>query len=237
MQGELESALARIGWQGQSVLAAGRTDRGVHAVGQVIAFQLAWRHGPQDLTRALNANLPADIAVRQTEAAGPGFHPRFSARSRRYRYSVLVDALRDPLSERFAWRLDSLPDLDRMRSSALELLGEHDFGALGTAPVEGGHTRRTVLEAGWTQSGSRLDFELEADAFLYHMVRRITALLVAIGRAQEPPGRVRQLLQEPTVVWQGALAPACGLCLLHVRYADGPAAPATIDGQIEETQE
>jgi tRNA pseudouridine38-40 synthase len=221
VQGEIERALRQIGWAGKSLRAAGRTDQGVHALGQVVSFQLEWRHPAQDLTRALNANLPHDIAVRRTQETGMEFHPRFSAVSRRYRYSILIDPVRHPLLERYAWRLQSEPDLDLMQASARELIGEHDFGALGTAPIEGGHTRREVLEAAWRADGKDLTFEIEADAFLYHMVRRIAALLVAIGQAREAPEAVSEALTHPSAVWQGGLAPASGLCLTSVMYGAG----------------
>jgi tRNA pseudouridine38-40 synthase len=224
VQGEIERALTQIGWRGGSLRAAGRTDQGVHALGQVIGFRLDWGHGAGDLTRALNANLPPDIAVRRTEAVGPDFHPRFSAVSRRYRYSILIDAARNPLRERYAWRLEKEPDLDLMQRGATALLGRRDFGAFGTAPVQGGHTRRDVLEANWVAAGSLLSFEIEADAFLYHMVRRIVALLVAVGQSRENPLTIEALISEPSIVWQGGLAPARGLCLSAVRYeSDYPA--------------
>ena len=218
VQGEIESALTELGWQGKSLLAAGRTDRGVHASGMVIGFRLAWRHDPQDLTRALNANLPADVAIRQTEAIGPEFHPRFSAVSRRYRYSVRIDATRDPLTERYAWRLEFEPDLELLQRCSDDIVGERDFGAFGSAPVAGGHTRRNVMEASWSAVGSNLIFEIEADAFLYHMVRRIVALLVAIGQGREAQSTLQQLLNNPVAIWHGGLAPARGLCLVNVRY-------------------
>ncbi|MEJ2012966.1 MAG: tRNA pseudouridine(38-40) synthase TruA [Anaerolineales bacterium] len=233
VQGELERALRSIGWAGQSLRAAGRTDQGVHALGQVISYRLNWRHAAEDLTRALNANLPHDIAVRRTQKTGLEFHPRFSAVSRRYRYSILIDPVRHPLLERYAWRLETEPDLDVMQASASELLGEHDFGALGTAPVAGGHTRRKVLEAVWMADGTDLTFQIEADAFLYHMVRRIVALLVAIGQEREAPDTMHKALAKPSVVWQGGLAPACGLCLTAVKYGAGDPEYEAIDNSQE----
>jgi len=98
VQAVLEDALRRVGWTGASLLAAGRTDAGVHARGQVISYDLTWRHDAETLTRALNANLPADVSVRHTAPAPEGFHPRFSARRRTYRYTVLADAWPDPLA-------------------------------------------------------------------------------------------------------------------------------------------
>jgi tRNA U38,U39,U40 pseudouridine synthase TruA len=105
IQGELEKALTKLGWQGRTVLLAGRTDTGVHASGQVAAFDLDWGHGLDDLTSALNANLPGDMAVRQAREAPQDFQPRFDATSRLYRYRLFCESARDPLRERYAWRV------------------------------------------------------------------------------------------------------------------------------------
>lgn len=231
----MERALAQVGWRGNSLRAAGRTDQGVHALGQVIGFQLEWRHKPEDLTRALNANLPTDIAVRHTEVVSPEFHPRFSAISRRYRYSVLVDPYRDPIQERYSWRLGAMLDVKRMNRAAAELIGEKDFGAFGTAPVQGGHTRRNVQEAFWEGRGEHLRFEIEADAFLYHMVRRIVALLVAVGQDRESLDTIQRLILEPDSVWPGNLAPACGLCLTQVKY-ERPDPDPSYESKVEKQE-
>ncbi len=105
VQGELEAALSRIGWGGTAVLGAGRTDAGVHAAGQVIAFDFEWQHGDGDLVRALNANLPEDVAIKQAEACPAGFHPRFDARGRRYRYRLYNQPVRSPLAARWGWQV------------------------------------------------------------------------------------------------------------------------------------
>ena len=105
VQGELEKALCQLGWAGRSVLMSGRTDTGVHATGQVASFDLDWSHSDEELVRALNVALPADMAVHQARMVHPKFHPRFDALSRRYRYRLFCQPLRDPLRERFAWRV------------------------------------------------------------------------------------------------------------------------------------
>jgi tRNA U38,U39,U40 pseudouridine synthase TruA len=131
VQASLEAALTELGWQESSIRASGRTDRGVHAKGQVISYQLQWSHNPHALTRALNSHLPRDIAVRKTAIAPVDFHPRFSASSRCYRYSCFVDPLRQPLFERYALRLRQAPDAKLMRDAGRLLMGEHDFRAFG----------------------------------------------------------------------------------------------------------
>ena len=218
VQGVLEDALRAVGWCGTSLLAAGRTDAGVHARGQVIAFELAWRHAPEILSRALNANLPAEVAVRNTELAPGGFHPRFSARRRTYRYQVLVDAAPEPLAERFAWRLSPEPDLSLMADEAVSILGRHDFAAFGQAPIPGGHTLREVFEARWSRTPGGLAFTIQADAFLKHMVRRLVAALVAAGQGRVPQGTLAELVADPARRWEDRLAPPQGLCLEAVEY-------------------
>jgi len=218
VQAVLEAGLVELGWQGASILAAGRTDAGVHARGQVIAFELDWRHAPQLLDVALNAHLPFDVAVRQTRPAPPGFHPRFSARGRRYRYSLRCAAERDPLQDRFAWRVWPAPDLLRLSEAAGRAQGEHDFGAFGRAPIAGGHTRRHVLRCEWCATGQGLDFVIEADAFLYRMVRRLAACMLEIGSGRLEIGAFEEYLERPQVPWMGKMAPARGLCLEAVDY-------------------
>lgn len=218
VQGVVEGALHTIGWEGASIRAAGRTDAGVHARGQVISFQLAWRHDTESLMAALNADLPAEVALRSCQRVPADFEPRYDAVSRSYRYSLLVDPVRRPLEERYAWRRWPAPDVVRMQTLADAFLGEQDFGAFGRAPVPGGHTRRSVLRAAWSQMGDRLVFDIEANAFLYHMVRRTVAALVACGEARTAPEEVLHALQTPQQAWQGGIAPAHGLCLERVNY-------------------
>jgi tRNA pseudouridine38-40 synthase len=218
IQADLEAALAVIGWRDRSILAAGRTDRGVHAEGQMISYKLEWGHTPKDLTRALNANLPADIAVRQTEMAPEGFHPRFSAKSRQYRYTLFVDPVRQPLAERYAMRLKRAPDMDLMQVAAKGLIGERDYRVFGPAPHAEGTTIRNILEARWSEVEGGMEFDIEANAFLQHMVRRITAVLLEIGLGRMSLTEFDALLNKQGVRWEGALAPSSGLCLMAVHY-------------------
>jgi tRNA pseudouridine38-40 synthase len=220
VQSVLENGLTALGWTGSTLKAAGRTDTGVHASGQVIAYRLVWPHGTDQLTAAFNAQLPADVAVRATTTAPPDFDPRFSALRRRYRYRMLFDAAPDPLRERFAWRVWPAPDLEAMRGGAGLLLGRHDFAALGRAPIPGGHTVRTVFRAEWETEPTQAAFILEADAFLHRMVRRVVALLFEIGRGRGGPERLKDALAAPERPVQGRIAPARGLCLEAVTYAD-----------------
>ena len=218
VQSVLEDGLRSIGWDESSLKAAGRTDAGVHAKGQVIAYELSWKHSASKLTDALNANLPADVSAVSTEATEDDFHPRFSARSREYRYTLITAPLRDPLRMRYSWRIWPAPDIKAMRAAAELLIGEHDFVAFGRAPIPEGHTLREVIRADWKQNEDELCFEIEANAFLYRMVRRLVGALTEVGAGRMQSEKISGFLDNPSVRWEGPVAPAQGLCLESVRY-------------------
>jgi tRNA pseudouridine38-40 synthase len=222
VQGDLEEALRKLGWHGRSILLAGRTDAGAHASGQVAAVDLDWQHEPEALRDALNAHLPFELVVRQAGAVDAGFHPRFDARSRRYRYRLFCQHVRDPLRERFAWRV--WPDFDAalLAESAPLFVGRHDFGAFGSAPVKTAGTERTVMLAEWRRAGSGgcWHFEVAADAFLYRMVRRLVFVQVAVAQGRCSKDAVLQALERGTGRndLPAGLAPAHGLELMQVDY-------------------
>jgi len=218
VQGVLEAALQGLGWHEPRLLAAGRTDRGAHARGQVIAYRLAWRHTPDALTDALNAALPPDVAVRGTQPAPDGFHPRFWAVSRRYSYAVFFDRLPDPLRQTTAWRVWPPPDGGRLSEAARALAGRRDFGAFGQPPILGGHTLRTVFRCAWDVRAAEAVLTIEADAFLQHMVRRLVHATISIGQGRASLDDLQASLDHPDRHWPGRLAPACGLCLESVGY-------------------
>jgi tRNA pseudouridine38-40 synthase len=220
VQSVIEHSLREIGWQGSGIKAAGRTDTGVHARGQVISFQLPWRQGMDQLARALNATLPSDISIRHVEPAPEGFHPRFSAICRRYSYSILVSDVRDPFLDRYAWRINGMPDVDAMNSALNALIGEHDFGAFGTAPLAEGSTVRAVYEACWEGASGQLRLNIKANAFLFRMVRRIVMVSLEVGRGRVHADEVRRMLEHPGQIPASPLAPPQGLCLEEVRYDD-----------------
>ena len=223
VQSELEKALRKLGWHGQTVYLAGRTDTGTHAYGQVAAFDLDWMHDVQKLQDALNACLPRDMAVREVKAAADNFHPRFDASSRCYRYRLFCASVRDPLRERYAWRV--WPPVTDLAVLAHIWPGTHDFAAFGTSPHSGGSTVRTVMSAGWQQHGDEWIFEIRADAFLYRMVRRLVYAQVAVGQARLSAITLLQALDNRSEVGHAArsqipasLAPASGLTLVDVDY-------------------
>jgi tRNA pseudouridine38-40 synthase len=219
VQGEVETALRKIGWKGKSILAAGRTDTGVHASGQVIAFDFDWRHPLGDLVKAINATLPEDVAAAVVRETREDFHPRFDAISRTYRYQIFCQPERDPLRERYAWRIWPELDLQLLDSCAEQFVGEHDFSAFGTPPKEGGSTIRQVLDAHWQVAADQLTFEVRANAYLYHMVRRMVHLQVEIGHEKKPMELLSSGLSGERLKMIQGLAPAHGLFLSHVQYS------------------
>lgn len=217
VQGEVEAALRRLGWQGRTIFAAGRTDTGVHASGQVISFDLEWRHTPEDLGRALNANLPKDVAVKTVRIAASDFHPRYWATSRRYQYRLYFAADRDPLFDRFTWRVWPPADLQLLQEAACMLPGIHDFAAFGTPPRPEGNTNREVYQADWAPQARGLLFEVTANAYLYHMVRRMVFLQVQVGQNRLTLQDFANCVQRAQPQTPG-LAPPHGLVLTEVVY-------------------
>jgi tRNA pseudouridine38-40 synthase len=221
VQGELERALARLGGGPTRVTGAGRTDRGVHAEGQIVSFRVDWEHDLADLHRALNAVLAPDVAVLDLDLAPEGFHPRFSARSRAYRYTILNRPWPSPLLRRTAWHVAKDLDTGRMVQASELLLGTKDMATFGRPP-EGGReasTVRTVLRAEWKEGGSLLTFHLEANAFLFRMVRSIVGTLALVGWNEISVEEFRAILEARDRSRVKRVAPAHGLCLVEVNYA------------------
>jgi len=217
VQAALEAALAQVTQERVTVLAAGRTDAGVHAAGQVIAFDTAWRHRVGDLQRALNAVLPADIAVQEVDECAPGFHPRYDARSRHYRYTLYNAPVRCPLTRRYSLHVATPLDVAAMQRAAQSLVGEHDFATFGRPP-QGEITVRHVLMAEWGGEPLWLTFDIEANAFLYRMVRSIVGTLLQVGQGGMGLGEFVAALASCDRSRAGPTAPPHGLCLIEVRY-------------------
>ena len=213
VQGELEAALARLsGGIRQPVMGAGRTDAGVHAIGQVIAFTYPGSLSVAELGEALNGNLPPDVAVRDLRRAPAGFNPRYAARYREYRYTIW-NGPRSPLRERTALRVRSGLDVAAMARAAEALEGRHDFSAFGGADPQ---PVRTVHRIRVRRDGSTVTIDVRADAFLRGMVRRIVATLLAVGKGQLAATAVSDLLAARSPALGGAAAPARGLSLRRV---------------------
>ena len=225
-QGELEMALRGLGWTDRSALLSGRTDSGVHATGQVAACNLDWAHTDDELVRALNAKLPGDISVWDAKIVRDGFHPRFDAISRTYSYQLFCDALRNPIRERFAWRVNHALDDDLLKQASQTILGAHDFSSFGSPTTPKGTTMRTVKKAEWIRvEKDQWRFEVEADAFLYRMVRRLVFAQVAAGQGKLHVDAIaeslaRQAGNRKRSALRSGLAPAHGLTLIRVKYQE-----------------
>lgn len=204
-----------------AVTGAGRTDSGVHAFGQVISFDVDWRHEEKALLRALNAVLPDDIAL-QALGPKPGFHPRFDATSRRYAY--YVTGANQPLMRQRTWQVYRALDLEAMNAAAALLVGEHDFATFGTPP-QGSSTVRRVMMSEWRQEAGllipqALVYRVEATAFLQHMVRRIVGLLVEIGLGVTNLEAFAARFRAADLGQAGRVAPPQGLYLEAVYYGE-----------------
>jgi tRNA pseudouridine38-40 synthase len=217
IQGELEKVLGHLARQPVTVIGSGRTDSGVHATGQVVSFTINWQHGTKALQRALNANLPADIAVLQLETAAAEFHPRFDARRRAYVYHIYNAPVRSPVRRLYSWHVSRPLDLMVMNEAAACLVGTHDFATFGQPP-QGDNSVRHVFRAEWQQEGQMLLFHIEATAFLYRMVRSLVGSLKLVGDGSWQVADFVAAFSSGDRRRSGTVAPAAGLYLVSVWY-------------------
>ncbi|HYD48287.1 MAG TPA: tRNA pseudouridine(38-40) synthase TruA, partial [Terriglobales bacterium] len=185
-QSELEAALQRLTGSHVRIAAAGRTDAGVHASGQVIAFALDKEWPPQTLQRALNAVAPEDIAVRSVECAGDQFDPRRHASSRAYVYRIWNARTRSPFWRRYAWQVYRRLDVAAMQRAAAALCGTHDFTSFRAAGCDAEHAVRQIIRSQVEQQDELITYEIVATAFLRHMVRNVVGTLVEVGWGTRP---------------------------------------------------
>jgi tRNA pseudouridine38-40 synthase len=253
IQGTLENAVAKVTGRRMSILASGRTDAGVHALGQVVGFRTESTLSPEVLRRAVNANLPHDIAVLDAAEAPEGFHPIRDAVRKRYRYTIHDGPVRNVFLRHFAWHyVFGRLDADAMRRAAAALLGTHDFSSFETSGAErktsvrtifdlsveraragqGGEERLGIRDCGFgiqdesdaadgktAASQDFLTIEVEANGFLYNMVRAIVGTLVEVGRGSRPEAWPGEVLVAQDRRLAGPTAPPQGLCLVKVEYS------------------
>jgi tRNA pseudouridine38-40 synthase len=218
IQGLLEDALRELDGRSVTVTGAGRTDAGVHALGQVAAFTLERSIEPDVVTRALNARLPDAVRVLSTAVAAADFHPRFDARAKTYRYRLCVAPVLSPFERHYAWHVGAL-DVDAMRVAARCVEGRHDFAAFQSAGTEVATTERTIAASRITsEDAGLLAYEITGDGFLRHMVRSIVGTLVEIGRGRHPASWMDEVIASRDRGAAGPTAPAAGLFLMSVDY-------------------
>jgi tRNA pseudouridine38-40 synthase len=218
IQGHLEDALARFEGGPITVHGAGRTDAGVHALGQVASARVTFSHDASTITRALNAQLPPEIRVTSVEDAPEEFHARFSAKSKTYRYQIRNTPTASPFDRFWMWHVPEPLALDAMSDAATMLVGTHDFAAFRSAGSEVESTVRTIFDSRWRNAAGVLTYEVSGNGFLRHMVRAIVGTLVEVGRGWRPPGDIESLLAGGMRAQAGATAPAHGLTLASVVY-------------------
>jgi tRNA pseudouridine38-40 synthase len=215
VQGELERALHKITGEKIRVIGAGRTDTGVHAQGLGAHWDTNWDRPLKELHRALNAVLPTDIAIRNLIEVSSDFSARFSAQSRTYRYTILNQPIRSPLAERYVLVVGESLDEQAMNAAAQILIGTHDFGAFGSPP-RGENTVREMYRAQVWREGDQVLIELEANAFLYRMVRRIVGTLLKVGKGTISVAEFGQVLEKERRAGDAVLPR--GLSLIKVKY-------------------
>ncbi|MBN2023726.1 MAG: tRNA pseudouridine(38-40) synthase TruA [Pirellulales bacterium] len=222
VQGVLEDAIGRITGEAVRAVASGRTDAGVHAAGQVASVRAACRLDAPTLQRALNAELPRDVAVLDVAEAPEDFHPIRDAVAKRYRYVIHDGPVRDVFARAYSWHYPSRLDDDAMRQAAQSLLGRHDFRSFESSGAPRATSVRTIrdilVERTGAGQGDWIRIEVEADGFLYNMVRAIVGTLVEVGRGAREPDWVRHVLEATDRAAAGPTAPPHGLILLWVRY-------------------
>jgi len=219
IQGETEKALWELTGEKCRVMAASRTDAGVHAKGQVVGFRTKSSLSPQTFTAGLNYYLPRDIAVKAAYRVGDSFNVRRNALSREYNYYILNSPTRSPIREGFCYLVTGYLDIEAMKQACQALIGEHDFASFATCIGAGiKNTIRTVYKAEIEKGGELTVFNMVANSFLPHQVRNTIGALIRVGLGKMTPDDFQSIIgaRTPGLAWP--TAPACGLCLMQVNY-------------------
>lgn len=247
VQGCIESAIEQVSGEQQRLLCAGRTDSGVHALGQVVNFTTFSRIPAAKWRPALQTRLPEDIVILESDEVSPGFHSTFWARSKRYRYVIHNSVVANPFLRHFSWRIGQPLNVEAMQDAAECLLGTHDFRSFESHWPNKATSVRTVMDLTIQRRhacdlfqplslhdphllppdgpGEFICLEIEADGFLYNMVRTITGTLTYVGRGTWTRNDVQRILASQDRSIAGGTAPACGLFMVQVNYRDGNREP------------
>ena len=218
IQGKLETTLSRILDEPVEVSGSGRTDAGVHALGQVANFHTESAMSVEEILEYCNRYLPEDIAVVEVSEAAPRFHSRLNATGKRYRYRIINSQIPDVFWRRYATEEPEELDLDAMRKAAERLLGEHDFKAFTSAKKSKKSTVRRIDEIRIERIENRVEFVFTGNGFLHHMIRILMGTLLEVGKGIRTPESVSDILKSGDRAKAGALVPAKGLVLEEVFY-------------------
>lgn len=218
IQGKLEAILTKMTGEAVEVNGSGRTDAGVHALGQVANFRTACETSAVEIMSYVNQYLPEDIAVTAVEEAPERFHARLNAKAKTYRYTIRLGAVPDPFRQRFEYRCDGDLDIAAMKKAAEALCGTHDYRSFCSSRRTKKSTVRTVYAIGVERDGDRLDLTFRGNGFLYNMVRILTGTLIEVGRGERTPEDIPALFDAAARASVGYTAPAKGLTLVSVEY-------------------
>ena len=221
IQGEIEKACQRVFKKHVRVTASGRTDSGVHALGQVAHINVDTKFSNEKIVRALNASLPVDITVIDASKVSDKFHARFNAKSKIYRYTILRRKSRSALQRHLCNFYPYPLNIPLMRREAKILLGRKDFKSFAATPnpdEKGKNTVRVIKDIRFKKQGDWLYIDIEASGFLHKMVRNIVGTLLTIGNGRLPEGSTKAILAKKNRIFASKTAPAKGLCLLKVKY-------------------
>jgi tRNA pseudouridine38-40 synthase len=218
IQSELQTAIAQVSQQLENVVGAGRTDAGVHALGQVASFSTTASLTDNDWLRALNGLLPDDIAILAVEVVPDTFHPRFAAKSKLYRYRILNRPARTAMERDRVWHYPHPLNFPAMYEASEVFLGTHDFSSFQGSPTDTENPSCRVTRLELTRSGAELTVEIEGDRFLKQMVRNIVGTLVEVGRGKLQAGKMVEILAARDRTKAGPTAPPQGLYLVRVDY-------------------
>ena len=225
----LEAALEKLWGAKISLQGSGRTDTGVHAMGQVASFNAPRRHNAVDLLRALNANLPRDVRIVRCRLVSPAFHARFQTQGKTYRYLIWNHLVQDPFTLDTHWHVPRPLDLAAMRRAARMLVGRHDFASFTSNPgYERESTVRVMRRVSVVRARAEVIFHFTADGFLYRMVRNLVGALAKVGQGKMTVDEFGQVLKACSRSAAPATAPACGLYLMNVTYGKAPSKSASV---------
>lgn len=218
VQEVVEAALAQLLGQQVRIHSSGRTDAGVHAKGMMAHFQTDANLPLKAFREGVNRFLPQDVVIRSAEEKEAGFHARYAAKGKWYRYTIYQSKIRSPLYARTAWHLRNSLDIEKMQAAASDLVGKHDFQAFRSSSCVAQTTIREIFEVEIVSEGDFVYLDFRGAGFLKNMVRMLVGTLVEVGQGRRPVDDVKKLLQKHHELSSGATAPAHGLCLQKVWY-------------------